>query len=556
MDHKGGFSVNEIENKLKQEISNAVKQAWDIDMMASDVVIEIPKDKSHGDYATNLAMRLTKQLKQNPRMIAETLIQNLDLAKAGIQEATIAGPGFINFIMETESLGSVINTVLKSQEHYGDSNDGNGLKVDLEYVSVNPTGDIHVAHGRGAAIGDAVSRLMKKAGYEVTREYYVNDGGNQIHNLGLSLYARYQQLFGKEVEMPEDGYYAHDIVDIANDLKNEFGDQFLNCTSDEAIEFFKKEGCKRELEKIKRDLNLFRVEFDVWFSERSLYEQHKVEEILQVLKDKDMVYEKEDALWLKTSLYGDDKDRVLVKTDGTYTYVTPDIAYHNNKFERGYDMLVDILGADHHGYINRMKAAMQTLGYNKDALNIDIIQMVRLIKDGEEVKMSKRTGNAIALRELIEEIGVDATRYNFVSRAADTHLDFDLGLAVAQTNDNPVYYAQYAHARMCSILRNAPEIQLQEQYSLLSHEKETALLKQINEFPAVVADAARNRAPHKVCNYIQKIAQAFHSFYAGCKVLDDSNLPLQQERLALVKATQITLKNALEVIGVTAPEKM
>ena len=548
--------MNEIENKLKQGIQSAAKKAWDLDVQLEQIVIEIPKDKSHGDYATNLAMRLTKQLRSNPKMIAEALIQNLDLQEAGIETATIAGPGFINFKMQTASLTGVIHTVLTQGDDYGQSNAGNGLKVDVEYVSVNPTGDIHVAHGRGAAIGDAISRLMKKAGYEVTREYYVNDGGNQIYNLGLSLYARYQQLFGREVEMPEDGYYAHDIIDIAADIKNEFGDKYLHVSSEEAVDFFKTEGCKRELEKIKRDLDKFRVEFDIFFSEKSLYEQNKVEEILNVLKEKDMVYENEDALWLKTSLYGDDKDRVLVKTDGTYTYVTPDIAYHNNKFERGYDMLVDILGADHHGYINRMKAAMQTLGYNKDALNIDIIQMVRLIKDGEEVKMSKRTGNAIALRELIDEIGVDAARYNFVSRAADTHLDFDLGLAVAQTNENPVYYAQYAHARMCSILRNAETIEVKEQYPLLSHDKESALMKQINEFPSVVADAAANRAPHKVCNYIQKIAQAFHSFYADCKVLDDSNLPLQNERLALVKATQITLKNALEVIGVTAPEKM
>lgn len=548
--------MNAIENKLKQGIQNAVKKAWDVDVELDQIVIEIPKDKSHGDYATNLAMRLTKQLRSNPKMIAENLIANLDLEEAGIETVTIAGPGFINFKMQTGSLTTVIHTVLTQNENFGQTNAGNGLKVNVEYVSVNPTGDVHVAHGRGAAIGDAISRLMKKAGYDVTREYYVNDGGNQIYNLGLSLYARYQQLFGLEVEMPEDGYYAHDIIDIATDMKNEFGDKYLHVSAEEAVDFFKTEGCKRELEKIKRDLDLFRVEFDVFFSEKSLYEQNKVVEILDILKSKDMVYEHENALWLKTSLYGDDKDRVLVKADGTYTYFTPDIAYHNNKFSRGNDMLVDILGADHHGYINRMKAAMQTLGYNKDALNIDIIQMVRLIKNGEEVKMSKRTGNAIALRELIEEIGVDAARYNFVSRAADTHLDFDLGLAVAQTNENPVYYAQYAHARMCSILRNVDSIEVKEQYPLLSHAKEAALIKQINEFPSVVADAALNRAPHKVCNYVQKIAQAFHSFYADCKVLDDSNLPLQSERLALVKATQITLKNALEVIGVTAPEKM
>jgi len=548
--------MNEIETKLKQSILSAVKSAWDVELSLDTIDTEIPREKSHGDYSTNVAMKLKKDVDKNPREIAQKIIDVFDLKEAGARDVQIAGPGFINFFMETESLTEVIKTVLTKNEHYGESDVGKGEKINIEYVSVNPTGDVHVAHARGAALGDAVSRLMKKAGYDVTREYYVNDAGNQIRNLGKSLYVRYLTEFGQDKEMPEDGYYAQDIIDIAKDLKAEFGDKYLNMSEEDAINELMEEGLNRELDKLKKDLGLFRVDFDVWTSEKSLRESNKVEEVLKTLEDKDMLYVAEGATWLKTSLYGDDKDRVVIKSDGTYTYLTPDIAYHDDKFKRGFDMLVTILGADHHGYISRMKAAMQTLGYDKGKVNIDIIQMVRLIKDGQELKMSKRTGNAIALRELIEEIGVDAIRYNFVSKAANTHIDFDLGLAISKTSDNPVFYAQYAHARMCSMLKNAPESKVQEQYSLLTHEKEMALLRQINEFTGVIVDAATSRAPHKVCNYIQKTAQLFHSFYADCKVLDDSNLPLQQERLALVKATQITIKNALEVIGVMAPEQM
>jgi len=547
--------MNEIEIKLKNSIKKAILSAWDIVIECEDITIEIPREKEHGDYATNVAMQLTKILRQNPRVIAQSIVSNLDCDEAGIKKTEIAGPGFINFYLVTESLTKVISEILTKDDKYGESNVGQGTRVNLEYVSVNPTGDIHVAHGRGAALGDAVSRLMKKVGYDVTREYYVNDGGSQIRNLGLSLFVRYCELFDIEEAMPEDGYFAQDIVEMARELKNEFGDKYLNMDKEAAIIELMEEGCKRELAKIREDLELFRVDFDVWFSEKNLYLNNKVEKVMEILREKDMLYEKDGATWLKSSLYGDDKDRVVVRSDGEYTYVTPDIAYHNDKFERNFEILVTILGADHHGYIQRMKAAMQMLGYDRDKVNIDIIQMVRLIKDGKEVKMSKRTGNAIALRELIEDIGVDATRYNFVSRAANTHIDFDLGLAVSQTSENPVYYAQYAHARMCSILRNAQEVIIQDQYSLLVNEKETALLKQINELPSVFAEAATTRAPHKVCNYIQKTAQLFHSFYAECKVLSD-DVALQQERLSLVKATQITLKNALEVIGVTAPEKM
>ena len=548
--------MNQIETNLKTCIINAVKQAFDLDWESGDVVIEIPKEKIHGDYSTNAAMRLTKQLRQNPRMIAQQLIDHLDLKQGSIAKCEIAGPGFINFFMESASLASVIGVVLQENENYGRSDAGQGLKVDVEYVSANPTGDLHPGHARGAAMGDSVTRLMKFAGYDVTREYYVNDAGNQIRNMALSLQARYLQACGMEAEVPEDGYHGPDLIKIAQDLKQEYGEELAHKDKAETYSFFRQYRLQAELAKLKADLAAFGVEFDVWTSEQSIYDRGMVDKALNTLKAQGMTYESEGALWLRTTDFGDDKDRVLVKSDGSYTYLTPDIAYHVDKFDRGYDKLIDFFGADHHGYIARLKAAVQSLGKNKDDLEVDIIQMARMVKDGEEFKMSKRTGKAVALKDLVEEAGVDAVRYFFVSRAADTHMDFDIDMAKKQTNENPVYYAQYAHARMCSILRSGADIALADHYELITHEKELDLLKHINEFASTVADAAKTRQPHKMCNYITRLAQLFHTFYADCKVLDRTNLELSAQRLALVKASEITLRNALTLIGVSAPEKM
>ena len=548
--------MNQIETNLKTCIINAVKQAFDLDWESGDVVIEIPKEKIHGDYSTNAAMRLTKQLRQNPRMIAQQLIDHLDLKQGSVAKCEIAGPGFINFFMESASLASVIGVVLQENENYGRSDAGQGLKVDVEYVSANPTGDLHPGHARGAAMGDSVTRLMKFAGYDVTREYYVNDAGNQIRNMALSLQARYLQACGVEAEVPEDGYHGPDLIKIAQDLKQEYGEDLAHKDKAETYSFFRQQGLQAELAKLKADLAAFGVEFDVWTSEQSIYDRGMVDKALNTLKAQGMTYESEGALWLRTTDFGDDKDRVLVKSDGSYTYLTPDIAYHVDKFDRGYDKLIDFFGADHHGYIARLKAAVQSLGKNKDDLEVDIIQMARMVKDGEEFKMSKRTGKAVALKDLVEEAGVDAVRYFFVSRAADTHMDFDIDMAKKQTNENPVYYAQYAHARMCSILRSGADIPLADHYELITHEKEMDLLKHINEFASTVADAAKTRQPHKMCNYITRLAQLFHTFYADCKVLDRTNLELSAQRLALVKASEMTLRNALTLIGVSAPEKM
>lgn len=546
--------MSDLEHTLKTVIQAAFQAAFDETLSLDDIVIEIPKDKSHGDYATNVAMKSAKLLKKSPRDIATSLIAAMD--HADIESCEIAGPGFINFRMNKAAMANVIDTVLAQGDHYGENEIGNHGKVNVEYVSANPTGDLHLGHARGAAWGDSVTRLMKASGYDVCREFYVNDAGNQIVNLAYSLMARYAQEFGQEASLPEDGYYGKDVVNIAKQIKEEQGDRYLHDTSEEAFQFFKKEGIRLELAKLQRDLDMFRVHFDVWSSEQSLHEEGRVEKALHTLEDLGKTYEQDGAIWFRSTEYGDDKDRVLRKSDGSYTYLMPDIAYHITKFERGFDKLVNFWGADHHGYIPRMKAAMQALGKDKDQLEVDIIQMVRLVENGEEVKMSKRTGNAVTIRELCEEVGVDAVRYFFVQRALDTHLDFDLGLARKQSNDNPVFYAQYAHARICSILRQAPQLPTSTTYELLTDEKEVQLLKYINEFPGIVADAARTRAPHKMCNYIQKLASYFHSFYNACKVIDGNNETLSAQRLALLKATKITLKNALNLIGVEAIDKM
>ena len=503
-------------------------------------------------------MQLTRLLHKNPREIANALIENFDLEEAHVERIEIAGPGFINFFMKQDVLTSIIDEVINEGKNYGFTDTGQGIKYNIEFVSANPTGDLHLGHAKGAAVGDAVVRILRKAGYDVTAEYYINDAGKQITNLALSLYSRYLDLFGIQRDMPDDGYFGADVKDIAVKVKEDYGDRFVAIKEDEAIAFFRKLGTEHELQKIKDILKEFRVHFDYWFSETSLYSENMIDPVINLLKEKGYLYEKEGALWFRTTDFKDDKDRVLIKKDGTYTYFTPDIAYHKNKFDRGYDYLVDLFGADHHGYINRMKAAMQALGYNENQLNIDIMQLVQMVENGEVVKMSKRTGNAVTIKDLIEEIGVDATRYFFVSKAANTPFEFDLGLAKSQSNENPVYYAQYAHARMCSVEKNAKEkgFEISTHYELLGNMKEIELLKHINEFRNEVDDAARLRAPHKIANYIQRLAQLFHAFYNDCYVLDEANKELSEQRLALVEASRITLANALELLGVSAPEKM
>ncbi|MED4071463.1 arginine--tRNA ligase [Priestia endophytica] len=553
--------VEQVQENLKAEVKQAVlKAGLATEEQLPDVVLETPKDKTHGDYATNMAMQLARVARKAPRAIAEDIVANFDKTKASIEKLEIAGPGFINFYMNNSYLTDLIPVVMKAGDAYGETNVGEGEKVQVEFVSANPTGSLHLGHARGAAVGDSLCNILDKAGYEVSREYYINDAGNQINNLASSVEARYMQALGQEKEMPEDGYHGQDIIEIGKKLAEQEGDKYVNMEEQERLAFFREYGLKYELEKLKTDLENFRVPFDVWYSETSLYQNGKIDDALETLKEQGHVYEEEGATWFRSTTFGDDKDRVLIKNDGSYTYLAPDIAYHQDKLKRGFNKLINVWGADHHGYIPRMKAAIQALGYDKDTLEVEIIQLVHLYKDGEKMKMSKRTGKAVTMRDLVEEVGLDATRYFFAMRSADTHMDFDLDLAVSKSNDNPVYYAQYAHARICSMLRQAEEMNISfdkdVDFSLIKAEKEIDLLKKVGEFPQVVGEAALKRIPHRISNYIFDLASALHSFYNAEKVLDKENIETTKARLALIQTVRITLKNALALIGVSAPEKM
>lgn len=525
------------------------------------ITLEVPKDKSHGDLATNVAMQLTRIAKKNPRQIADSILEHLDMAKASIEKAEIAGPGFINFTLDKGYLYPIVALVEEQGDNYGRIATGEGQKVQMEFVSANPTGSLHLGHARGAAVGDALCNVLDFAGYEVTREYYINDAGNQVVNLIKSLEARYLQELGQDAEMPEDGYHGEDIKGFAKELVAEKGESLLSMDPGERTAFLRQFGLEKELEKIKRDLNRFRVHFDEWFSETSLYENGLVEKSLEELKSKGEAYEKDGATWLRTTDYGDDKDRVLVKNDGTYTYLTPDIAYHRNKYERGYDKILNIWGADHHGYIPRMRAAMEALGNDPDKLIVLIAQMVSLFQDGEKVKMSKRTGKAVTMEDLMDEVGVDAIRYFFTMRSMDSHLDFDMDLAVSTSNENPVFYVQYAHARICSVFRQAEEqgvnlLPLSEvNLSVLTTEHEYDILRKIGELPQEVSLAAENYAPHRLIRYVYELASLFHSYYRAERVITE-DADQTQARLALLRAVRTVIANVLRLMGVSAPERM
>ncbi|SDG50633.1 arginyl-tRNA synthetase [Fontibacillus panacisegetis] len=525
------------------------------------IVLEVPKDKAHGDLATNAAMQLTRIAKKNPRQIAETIIENLDFSKAGIEKADIAGPGFINFTLGKSYLYPVLEQVFVQGEDYGRTTKGNGQKIEVEFVSANPTGSLHLGHARGAAVGDALCNVLDFAGFDVTREYYINDAGNQVVNLSKSIEARYLQELGQDAEMPEDGYHGEDIKGFANELVAEKGDALLSLSPEDRAVFLRKYGLEKELAKIKRDLGRFRVGFDIWYSETSLYENGLVEASLKDLRDKGQIYEQDGATWLRTTEYGDDKDRVLVKNDGTYTYLTPDIAYHRDKYARGYDQMINIWGADHHGYIPRMKAAMQAIGNDPEKLTVLIAQMVSLFQDGEKVKMSKRTGKAVTMVDLMDEVGVDAIRYFFTMRSMDSHLDFDMDLAISTSNENPVYYVQYAHARVCSIFRQAEEqgIAIPEpkdaNLSKLTAEHEYDLLRKLGELPEEINVAAENYAPHRLVRYVYELAALFHSYYRAERVITE-DAEQTAARLVLLGAVRTSIANVLRLIGVSAPDRM
>ena len=550
-----------IKEILAQSIKDAAQRAIEAGTVKAGelptVVLEVPPQKEFGDFATNFAMQAARSLKCNPRMVAQAVADNLNCAY--IDKTEIAGPGFINFYLKQDWIYSLLSNILAQGDAYGNLQQENPEKIQLEYVSANPTGPLHVGHGRGAAVGSALANLMKAAGYDVTREYYINDAGKQIENLAASVNARYLALMGVECEFPENGYHGVDIIDTAKRIVKIYGDKFMQMEEEDRLHEFKTLALKEKLAALKEDLQAFNVDFDVWFSEKTLHEEGRIKAACDYLLERGYMYEKDGALWLKSTEYGDDKDRVVIRDNGIPTYLAADIAYHRDKFERGFDHVINLWGADHHGYIARMKAAVGALGYKPEQLEVLILQMVSLYRNGELVKMSKRTGQSVTLNELIEEVGTDAARFFFIMRSIDSQLDFDLTLATEKSSDNPVYYVQYAYARICSILRQIAEenIAIDEKSPLtaLTAEVEIDLIKKLGEYPELIAAAAKERAPHRVAHYVYELASLFHSFYNQCRILGVEP-EVQQARLLLVIAVQHVLKHALNILGISAPERM
>ena len=536
---------------------NAIAAGVVKDGTLPEVQLTVPPKKEFGDFASNFAMQSARALHCNPRVLAQYIVENLDCPY--VKKAEIAGPGFINFYLNPDWVYDMLARIVEAGENYGNLPKASDEKIQLEYVSANPTGPLHVGHGRGAAVGSALANLLKAAGYDVEQEYYINDAGNQMNNLARSVNARYLELLGKEIEFPEDGYHGHDIIDTAQRIINKYGDRFLQMEEAERLEEFKTIAYQEKLAALKEDLERFNVRFDVWFSEKPLHEANKIKEACERLLEKGYMYEQDGALWLKSTAFGDDKDRVVIRDNGVPTYFAADIAYHANKFGRGFDRVINLWGADHHGYIARMKAAMQCMGYQPEQLEILILQMVRLLRDGQEVKMSKRTGQSVTLNELIDEVGTDAARFFFVMRSIDSQLDFDLDLAKKKSNDNPVFYVQYAHARICSIMRQVAEVGITVQgkgdYKLLTEPVEVDLIKKLGEYPEMLATAAKERAVQQVAHYVYDLAGLFHSAYNQCRILG-VNEDLQQARLAMVMAVGHVVRHALSILGVSAPEKM
>ena len=536
-----------IKKEIKDKIKLSLKK---LNIDEDNIIIEVPKDKTKGDYSTSIAITLTKKLKQKPMDIAKKILENIELEDLATAEAVL--PGFINFKLNKEYLLSKINTIITEGKNYGRNNTGNNTKINIEFVSANPTGSLHIGHARGATYGDNLARILKFSGYDVTKEYYVNDAGNQMNNLGISIKERYKELCNLPYQIPEDGYHGKEIITIAKGIYEIYGKTKL----EEDIEFFKQKGLEVLLKQIKEVLDNYRVNFDVFTSEQSLYDSSQVDNVLSMLQKSGKCYIEDGALWLKTTDYNDEKDRVLIKNDGTYTYFLPDIAYHFNKINRGFDKLIDVLGSDHHGYINRLKASIEILGKDSNILDIKILQMVRLIKDGEEVKISKRTGKSITLTDLIDEIGVNAARYFFSSKSLDTQMDFNLSLASSQDNSNPVYYIEYANARISSILSHYKETYNIDKFITLDTPLTYTILNKLYEFEDVVIQASNKKLPHLIANYTYELASLFHTYYAQEKIIDEEYELYTKERIIFIKAIKIVLNNALELLGILPREHM
>ena len=552
---------------IKQILATAIKAAAQKAIDAGtvkggelpEVLLEVPPQKEFGDFATNFAMQSARALKCNPRMIAQAVVDNMDCAY--VEKMEIAGPGFINFYLKQDWIYDVLAGIVAEGENYGNLVSDCKEKIQVEYVSANPTGPLHVGHGRGAAVGSALANLMKAAGMDVSREFYINDAGNQINNLAASVNARYLEQLGQTVEFPENGYHGHDIIETAERIVRIYGDRFLNMSEEERLQEFRTIALKEKLAALKEDLEAFNVTYDHWFSEQTLHDANAIKSACDLLTERGYLYEQDGALWLKATEYGDDKDRVVIRDNGIPTYFAADIVYHRDKYARGFDRVINLWGADHHGYIARMKAAVGALGYHPDQLEVLILQMVSLYRNGELVKMSKRTGQSVTLNELIEEVGTDAARFFFVMRSIDSQLDFDLTLATEKSNENPVYYIQYAHARICSIMRQLEEAGIavmpatEAKLNTLVEASELELIKKLGEYPEMIAGAAKERAVHRVAHYVHDLAGLFHSFYNQCRILGvDSDL--QQARIALVKTVGHVIRHALSILGVSAPERM
>ena len=550
---------------VRKLINSALDQAknnGDLELsVMPEVVVEKPKEEKFGDFSTSLAMGLSKSERRKPYEVAEILSRHLQSSEEYIASVTIAGPGFLNLIMKPIFFLERLVKVAEQGDQYGSSNAGQGKKVLLEFVSANPTGPLHVGHGRGAAVGDMLGRLLDKAGYDVSTEYYINDVGNQMNTLGRSTWTRYLELQGKVNEFPADYYQGDYIKDIARDIKNKHGNEFLNKTEEQVLSFFREYALGSVLDGIKKDLSDFDVSFDRWFSEKNLYDQKLVDTSVNWLREEKHVYDKDGAVWLKSSKFNDEKDRVLIKQSGEKTYFCSDIAYHKNKIDRGFEWIVDLWGADHHGYVPRMKSALKAMGYDESVFKVMLIQFVSLKRGGEKVSMSTRSGEFETLAEVIKDVGLDATRFFFLMRSSDTHLDFDLELAKKESADNPVFYIQYAHARICSIFRKATEngIKLLDSADIdlspLKNEEEFIMIKKILSFGETIEKSAELLEVHRIAFYLKDLVGTFHRYYSRNRIVSDDHA-LSSARLFLMNCLRITIRNGLSVMGVSAPDRM
>ena len=527
-----------------------------------DFKVEVPADRAHGDFAVNAAMVWAKALRSNPRKIAEALAENFEFQGTFIEKAEIAGPGFINLFLSERYYAAIVNDVIALGDSYGQSDMGEGKKVMVEFVSANPTGPMHIGNARGGALGDCLAAVLDKAGYDVTREFYVNDAGNQIAKFGASLEARYLQIFDDSVEFPEDGYHGADITERAKEFADIHGDSFVNKTEEERREALVNYALPLNIEGLRTDLGTYRINYDVWFKESSLYESGAIKNIVKILSDKGLTYEKDGAVWYKATDFGGEKDEVLIRANGNPTYFAGDIAYHHNKFAtRGFDKVINIWGADHHGHVARLKGAMDAVGLDGNKLDVVLMQLVRLVRNGEVVRVSKRTGKSITLKTLLDEVPLDAARFIFNSKEPNTHLEFDLDLAVEQSSQNPVYYVQYAHARICSILRNLladgvePKSLTVDELTCLTASEEHELIRHISEFTGEIESSAKAYDPARITRYVLDLATLFHKFYNACRVKVDDEA-LMQARISLCIATKTVIKNVLAMLKIDAPESM